>query len=399
MSTLITFLGRGPSGAGEYRKARYRFTDGSVRETAFFGLAAADVSAAETIRVLGTSGSMWDVLLIEHGNTAGHEAQWDELAAAVGADSVTQDQLDAVESLLNRDGARRFQLRLIPYGYDEREQIDILRGVTAGIDVTQSVYLDVTHALRHLPMLGLLAAFYLRAATGARLAGIYYGAFERTENGETPVLRLDGLLQIYDWIRALEQFNKDGDYSSFSDLFDREKLPGKLLREAAFLERIANASEGSRRLDSAMRLIETCTLSPAAALFAPLLEQRSAWRKGGDRAAREKALAQDYLERRDYLRATQFAFESRVSAAVFAGRGDPNVFDNRKAAEDELYKAEHARAEAPGNFRILKNLRNALAHGVMGPQHGDPASTFLKKLTSDEEQLRNWLARTLREIE
>ena len=102
------------------------------------------------------------------------------------------------------------------------------------------------------------AAFYLRAATDAKIEGIYYGTFERTRNGLTPVLRLDGLLNLYDWIRALEQFNKDGDYSSFKHLFNREGLPGDLLGEAAFLERIANASLGSQKLDSAMQKINNC---------------------------------------------------------------------------------------------------------------------------------------------
>lgn len=394
MSTLITFLGKGEQSTGGYRKARYAFPDGSEKETAFFGLAAAEVSRVETVRILGTSGSMWDVLVLEHGNTTDHEAQWDELAAAVSRDSVSQAQLSAIESLLNRQGAHDFQLRLIPYGYDDREQIDILRAVTEGIDGAPGIVLDITHALRHLPMLGLLAAFYLRAATDAKIEGIYYGAFERTRNGLTPVLRLDGLLNLYDWIRALEQFNKDGDYSSFKHLFNREGLPGDLLGEAAFLERIANASLGSQKLDSAMQKINNAAaLSPAAALFAPLLKARTAWRNGGKRAARESALASDYLKRRDYLRATQFGYESLVSAAV---RNDPNNFDEREEAESYLYdKGKGLPPESPGNFKTIKNLRNALAHGVMDTGRADKSSQFIQKLTSNEADLQRWLGKTL----
>ena len=106
MSTLITFLGKGQQGAGGYRKVRYSFADDCEKETAFFGLAAAEFSQANTVRILGTSGSMWDVLTLEHGNTSGHETQWDELAAAVSSDSVNQDQLSAIESILNRQGKR-----------------------------------------------------------------------------------------------------------------------------------------------------------------------------------------------------------------------------------------------------------------------------------------------------
>lgn len=251
-----------------------------------------------------------------------------------------------------------------------------------------------THGLRHLPLLGLLAAFYLRAATDAKIEGIYYGAFERARDGITPVLRLDGLLNIYDWIRALEQFNKDGDYGCFKTLFNRDGLPGDLLGEAAFLERIANASLGSQKLSSAMqRINDAAVLSPAASLFAPLLKERTAWRNGGSRSARESALANDYLKRRDYLRATQFGFESRVSAAV---RGDPNDFGERKETESFLYaQCEEMQAETPGNFKTLKNLRNALAHGVMNTERTSPSSQFIQKLTRDESELQRWLTKTL----
>lgn len=96
MSTLITFLGKGRQESGGYRKARYAFPDGSQKETAYFGLAAAEASHAQTVRILGTSGSMWDVLILEQGDTAGHETQWDELAEAVNSDMVTQAQLSAL---------------------------------------------------------------------------------------------------------------------------------------------------------------------------------------------------------------------------------------------------------------------------------------------------------------
>jgi CRISPR-associated Csx2 family protein len=352
------------------------------------------------VRILGTSGSMWDVLILEQGDTSGREAQWDELANAVNNDAVTQSQLSAVEDLLNGQESRRYQLRLIPYGFNDREQIDILRALTEGLDATQNIILDITHALRHLPMLGLLSAFYLRAATDAKIEGIYYGALERTDkrSGLTPVLRLDGLLKLYDWIRALEQFNKDGDYSSFKALFNREGLPGDLLGEAAFLERIANASLGSQKLNSAMQQIDNAELSPAASLFAPLLKTRTAWRNGGDRAARERALASDYLSRRDYLRATQFGFESLVSSAVWANKRNPNNMDDREEAERSLYdvQSRESAAETPGNFKTIKNLRNALAHGVMNTDFQGSNSQFIRKLTENEELLRDWLTRSFK---
>ena len=396
MSTLITFLGKGQQGG--YRETTYRFPTGDERKTRFFGLAAAEISRVHTVRILGTTGSMWDVLALEHGNTEGREQAWDALEAAVKENRVTQTQLDDISTLLDHPDGPRHELRLIPYGLNEAEQIDILRAMTDGLNTADGVYLDITHSFRHLPMLGLLAAFYLRAATNAHIEGIYYGAADKTENGLTPVLRLDGLLTLYDWIRALEQFNKDGDYSSFSTLFDQEKLPGKFLREAAFMERIANASGSRESLTTAMQQIRAKSdLSPAASLFAPLLEERTDWHRRSDRAAQERVLANDYLQRRDYLRATQFGYESFITARVLENRGKLNDFDDREVAERQLYETSSGEApETPGNFKTLKNLRNALAHGVLDKSYKGRASRFLQQLTSNEAKLQEWLTRTLR---
>ena len=67
MSTLITFLGKGQAHDGGYRKACYCFADDQTRETSYFGLALADVENVATVRILGTSGSMWDALILERG--------------------------------------------------------------------------------------------------------------------------------------------------------------------------------------------------------------------------------------------------------------------------------------------------------------------------------------------
>lgn len=394
MSTLITFLGKGQQGG--YQKTNYRFPDGTQKETSFFGLAAAEVSQASAIRILGTSGSMWDVLTLEYGNTEGHEAEWDQLAQAVAGNGVTQAQLDAIEKLLNHQEGPVYTLRIIPYGQNDAEQVDILRAMIDGLEHRQGITLDITHSFRHLPMLGLLAAFYLRAATEARIEGIYYGAKDSTQNGVTPVLRLDGLLTLYDWIRALEQFNKDGDYSSFSELFDKEQLPGKLLREAAFMERVANATDSRKRLTSAMQKIAAHHgLSPAATLFAPLLEERTEWHKRSDRATRERVLANDYLQRRDYLRATQFGYESFVTAAVMNQRGNPDNREDRVQAEAPLYEAAKSQdPKAPDNFGTLKNLRNALAHGTLDKSY--KGNKTIQHLISNEDELHKWLTKALR---
>lgn len=396
MTTLITFLGKGQTGG--YRDTTYRFDQGQTVSTAYFGLALAEQTGCRHVRILGTTGSMWDALVLDQFDTTGQESAWEELVQAVAHNDVSQAQLDDLARQLSQNAKRQYELKLIPYGLDDAEQIDILRALTAGLP-DDPVILDVTHGFRHLPMLALLALFYLRAARQQHLEAIYYGAYEHKDsNNITPVVRLDGMLNLYEWIRALENFNKDGDYGSFADLLTAENLPGPLFAEAAFLERIANASLSSQKLTAAIqKLDETPSLSPAGELFRPLLKDRTAWHKAGSRAAREHQLALDYLARRDYLRAVQFGYEARVSAAT---SGDPNDYDNRKNADERLMqdsKDKNLAVESPANFRTLKNLRNALAHGVMEADPPGSMSQFIKRISARETELQHWLQKALKE--
>lgn len=394
MRCVVTFLGHVPSSrGGNYEATKYDFGSGS-RRSHFFGTALAEESEADTIRVLGTTGSMWDVLLHELDETTIDTPEWSALAEAVRNDCVTAADLAAVEPLLARAGKRVYQLRLIPYGYDPAAQAAILQTLSEGFQAGDEILLDVTHGLRHLPMLGLLSALYLHALKRARVAEIYYAAFDRKRDGVTPVMRLGGLLTLYDWIRALERFDKDGDYGEFAGLLSREGQPGELLEQAAFLERIANSSLARQKLESFAQQLGALS-TPAGELFRPELEARIDWRRKPERQQWEGALAREYLSRRDYVRATQFAYEALVTQKTVQMGGDINEYEAREEADAALSGASAGSPpEHPDNFRSLKNLRNALAHGLRSSD--SRMGRFVRKLAEDRLSLHRWLDKCFR---
>ena len=50
-----------------------------------------------------------------------------------------------------------------------------------------NVYLDITNAFRHLPLVLYNSLSYLESMNKVRLKGIYYGAFDAIQNGIVPV--------------------------------------------------------------------------------------------------------------------------------------------------------------------------------------------------------------------
>lgn len=383
MTTLISFLGRQQKG---YRKATYRFDAGFVREVPFFGMALAEYLQPERLILLGTSGSMWDVFF-DH-ETTGNDEGLMQLIEAASDNRVT-------ESLL-ADHARRLSQRLgypvdcqlIPYARDEGEQSAILAELAEALTDNEKIVLDVTHAFRHLPMLALVAARYLKHIRRIEVEDIYYGALEMTPGGgETPVLRLGGMLDMLDWVEALATYDKDGDYGPFGQLLQTDGMePGRanLLGKAAYYERTNNPVRARETLGSVFASVEAHD-GPLGKLFRNELIKRISWFRGPSRDAWEQSLARAYLDRRDYVRAATFMYEAFVTRAANAQKKDHNNFDERKEAYAQ------ARASKP-EVKYLEYIRNSLAHGVR-PQ-GDRDARIL----SDEKTLRGKLESLLKTL-
>lgn len=369
--TLISFLGRGASDRGRrYRTATYEFGDGRRRTTEFFGLALAEEVRPDRLLVLGTTGSMWDVLLVSLGLGAEHDDALYALTEAADQDRVRQTALDELAGPVGERLGLPVLLRLIPYGRDGDEQLNILTGMAECFEPGDRASLDVTHGLRHLPMLTQLSALYLRAAKDVSIEGVYYGALDMTRDGLTPVMDLRGLLRLADWIGALHAFDKDGDYGVFAGLL-AEDLPapvGDALEEAAFFERGNRVGQARGRLRVVESALDRQGLGGVGRLFEATLRRRIGWCHQDRLYQRQRALAVQNLERGDFLRAALFAYESFITLLVQrAGESDPEngrVREQVKSGYRERHRPQRPWPAEFRDFEQLRELRNQLAHGT-----------------------------------
>lgn len=398
MHTLVSLLGRGRDNpTSGYRKASYRFADGTADATPFFGLALARHLKPDLLVLLGTESSMWDVL-IENlpGIAEAEEALRLEMMEAVAAGSVTVNLLDRAQPLVQRAVARPVRLRLIPFGRDAAEQRQILECIEQAAGHGE-VSIDVTHGFRHLPMLSLVSAFVLERL-GRTVTGIYYGALEMTADDHTPVLRLDGLLTIQRWVEALAVFDASGDYGVFAPLLAADGVPAdktRCLQDAAFFERISNVADATRQLRTFLPALDA-PLPGASGLFQKRLRERLAWARESNLAARQRKLAHQYLHRGDFVRAAIFGYESLVSRLCIEQGCDPLDYPVREQVAQafgaELHAGEHTDGKRNA-FLTLKNLRNALAHGT------PPTREALQRLLRDRDNLAAEIQRCLQRLE
>ena len=223
MTTLVSFLGGGADKkGGSYRTTTYRFDDGDMYENKqYFGLVLAEKIQPQRLILLGTAGSMWDVFF--EAGIDDYEQEWEALSQAVAENSVTQAHLTTFEQFLSKQLNIEVSCRLIDYAKEQQGQVNILRQLDDILTQQEQVALDVTHGFRHLPMIALVAARYLQISKDIHIEHIYYGSYI-PDKKVSEVLELKGLLDMLDWVSALDTFDKDGDYSVFSPLLIDEGI-------------------------------------------------------------------------------------------------------------------------------------------------------------------------------
>ncbi len=399
-TTLITVLGKGRDNTQTgYRTATYQFADGNQHTTAYFGLALAQHLQPDSIIMLGTSSSMWGVL-VEHLATEGDDEDLRlELIEAEAANQVTQALLDRLAPLLSRVLACPITPRLIPVGKDSDEQLGILSVIADALGKSQQqVHFDLTHGFRHLGMVGFLSSFMLeRLHSQINVAGLWYGALDMTQTNHTPVLRLDGLNAVQHWVSALDGFEASGNYGLFAPLLKADGLPddkAQCLKDAAFFESTNNIPSAARSLRTVLAALEQ-PLTGASILFQGTLKKRLAWAKKQDLAEQQRILALRALERGDLLRAAILGSEALITRQCQDSQNDPLDYQQRKTI-DEQFQQQINNGEHPewkrNAYWNMKNLRNAMAHGTQ------PTLPQLQQLMKNPQRLQDELRSILNRL-
>lgn len=358
--TLISFLGRA---AKNYNSANYDFGNQKISQSSFFGIPLADHLKPDCLVILGTTGSMWDVLLYSLDLDEELIDHLDQIGDACRSDQTTSEQLLSLESAVSQCLGIKVLLRLIPYGRNVLEQHQILSLMASFIANGDTVSLDVTHGLRHLPMLAQTNALYLKGTKNVTVGGIYYGAWELRQEEITPVMDLKGLLDIADWTNAVHALDQNGDYSVVAELLHCESPEAaSLLREAAFYERTLRTGQARSKLKELSNLLEKLSFTGASKLFVPIMQNRLSWIKEERLHLRQKSLAISYLENADFVRATIMGFESFITYLMYKNNiSNPDNYSFREEVRKSYEsKKDDARFEV---YKKLRNMRNCLAHG------------------------------------
>lgn len=105
----------------------------------------------------------------------------------------------------------------IPSGQSEDELWQIFEAVVNSVEPRETIILDVTHSFRSIPLFVFLAGIYLQKARNVKIAGVYYGAYER-DRERSPIFDLTPTLKFAEWLTATDKFLNTGSAKELGQL-------------------------------------------------------------------------------------------------------------------------------------------------------------------------------------
>ena len=389
---LITILGKAQKG-GDYREANYQLDDQTYR-TSYFGLALDQHLQSDHLIILGTSGSMWDNLA--------QRLSIDAVLALLEAaeeDNVTPALLAPLAQAASDKLGKPVTCDLIPYGRSEAEQIATIDHILHYYTKGDRAILDVTHGLRHLPMLIQQIANLLPTLRGTSIEGIYYGALDLTRDDATPVLRMNGLQHISAWQNALAAYDYSGNSAALVPILNTIGISDattRLLAQASFAEQTHNLRQYREKIQQFLAALKKEPPTPLLGLIQPTLHERLKLDQKQSDWEHRFHLATQALHNGDYLRTALYGYE-----AIFERILDDNHFqhnddyETRKNAVLRYIQSRKADWRDTKNgsqhshtlydkYKKLQHIRNALTHGERG-------NDYITATLNNEDKLRREL--------
>lgn len=117
----------------------------------------------------------------------------------------------------------------IPDGKNKEEIWQIFDLMLSNIEDGDEIIFDITHSFRSIPMLAMVVLNYAKVVKNARIAGIYYGAYEArsTDSGHevAPVFDLTDLDELLEWSQAINAFVRYGNINHLNSLAMNDLRP------------------------------------------------------------------------------------------------------------------------------------------------------------------------------
>ena len=380
MRVLISFIGRGipdkKSGrAGDYVKTVYELPDGSKKETTLITSALYDYLKPDKLILIGTPGSIWVKLeeLVANDDLISSD-KYKDIYEQIFNETVEEEYV-AVQTLKEWENVLKellgcdISLNIVPENATEEIVSVINRELPNGVD---EVYLDITHAFRHFPLMAAFSLPVLRYIKNFKKLTLIYGQWKPGQP-VTPVIFLDLPTRLIKLLEAVSLTEHAGNFELFGDILENPKI------KELYLKVETNRRVSNKTLTNIQKeLQQTKSHSVVEEMGKEYLDGKVLEDlKAPSLPLRMAKRAVFFAERKQFLKAFTLVYEALINTQPPSGEEcNENLYRERRNRLDQTLQGEDRKL-----FHTIRSLRNAMAHGCR-PKNGE-----LQRLLEDEREL------------
>lgn len=225
---LVSFLGtsnpkKQESGYRQYRDANYTFSDGECITSSFIAKTLKTHYCIDRVILIGTLKSMWEEAYYAF------SGKLDDIYTEIGefCESANHEteitkfpHKEDIESVLGLGS----HVVLVKYGLNESEMNENSKAILSleqYLEDGDELFVDITHSFRSLPLLLMNSLIFLQSVSQKNISirTVSYGMLDITlEMGYTPVIELNSILNMNNWISGAAQFTESGNAYKIADL-------------------------------------------------------------------------------------------------------------------------------------------------------------------------------------
>jgi len=221
---LISSLGTGRKAEGSYSKAQYELNE-KIYETTFIADALNKHLDFDKIFLVGTKKSIWDEAYMAFGGE--DENYLEKLYEKKESGGIDELFLEKFKNTTSSG----LEPIIVKYGLNNEELWDNFSeflNIAKNIEDEDELYLDITHSFRSLALMSFVMAQFAHTISNKnfKIKGVFYGMFEYQgeNNGITPIVDIKILLEIQEWIKAIDAIKNYSDFNPLVKLFDENKI-------------------------------------------------------------------------------------------------------------------------------------------------------------------------------
>lgn len=390
---LISFLGTAQPKEREYRTAIYQFSDGLRYTSSFIASAIKQHDSIDKMFLIGTVKSMWEEVYRSFEVNSVNEDIYVQLS-----DHCTQAKANSTlelphKSVVENAMGKGSKVVLIKYGLNEKEieyNANIIFQLEQELNTGDELYVDITHSFRSLPLFLMNCLIYLQNVSrrGVKIKAIYYGMLDvSSELGYAPVVELDNILKMNDWIIGAYTFANFGNAYKISEIM-KEQAPEASERLYRFTELMnlnyLTAIKNEAQSLSSIRDKEYS--SPMANMIVtPIIKDFIRdFMSAEKQSVFQFKLAQWHLRHKNYSASYLTLLESIVTFVCECENKDINDKESRDDAK-QLIRSSTKYRELKKIFNRTNKIRNSIAHQV---ERNSNYTSMIKQLGESIEELK-----------